>query len=94
LLCYCCIVTAKYGTQFSQNLSLQNLVCEQFSLQPESKEFSQHYHALTLDGVVGLYQMLSQPEPTKVSEAGFYSRTPNQQKESTEQVEIRPPSWS
>jgi hypothetical protein len=85
----------KYGTQFSQDLSLQKLVREKLFLKPESKAFSDHYHALMLDGVLGLYQMLSQPEPTKVSEAGFYSRTPNQQKESTDQVEIRPPSsWS
>jgi hypothetical protein len=57
------------------------------SIQEESKDFSEHCHALMLDGMVGLHRMLSQPEPTKASEAGFYSKTPKQEKEGTDQTD-------
>ena len=76
-------LTQKYGAQFSEDLILRKLVHQKLFLKPDSKELSERYHPLLLEGLVGLCQMLSPPETTKPSEGGFYSRTPNQPKEDT-----------
>jgi hypothetical protein len=67
-------LTKKYGEQYSADTGFRKLVKEKLVLRTEQKLPECHYHALALDGLVGFYAMLSQPEPAKASQLGLFSQ--------------------
>ncbi len=68
----------KYGTQYTDDFTFHNLVRNKLSFALEKADFFSNCHALILDGITGLYQMLNNGLEEKneglvnASQVGFF----------------------
>ncbi len=71
-------LSQKYGAQFTDDYQFRKLVRDKLSLEPNADDFFSQSHALMLDGIAGLYQILSEElverkqEPIQASLCRFF----------------------